>query len=61
MKQMARPAALEEPMALGSNGSGEAVGAQGSEIEAKEDIVKRLGRSPDCGDALVLSILVPTS
>jgi len=33
---------------------------QGIKIEPKEDIVKRLGRSPDCADALVLSILVPT-
>jgi hypothetical protein len=33
---------------------------QGLKIEAKEDIVKRLGRSPDCGDALVLAILVQT-
>jgi hypothetical protein len=32
---------------------------QGIKIEAKEDIAERLGRSPDCGDALVLSILVP--
>jgi hypothetical protein len=31
----------------------------GIQIEPKEDIVKRLGRSPDCEDALVLSILVP--
>jgi len=30
-------------------------------IEPKEDIAKRLGRSPDCGDALVLSILVPAN
>jgi len=34
---------------------------QGIQIEPKEDITKRLGRSPDCGDALVLSILVPTN
>jgi hypothetical protein len=33
---------------------------QGIQLESKEDIVKRLGRSPDCGDALVLSILTPT-
>ena len=33
---------------------------QGIKIEPKEDIVKRLGRSPDCADALVLSILMPT-
>ncbi len=26
-------------------------------VEAKEDIVKRLGRSPDCGDAVVLACL----
>jgi hypothetical protein len=32
---------------------------QGIKIEPKEDIVKRLGRSPDCGDAVVLSILMP--
>jgi hypothetical protein len=32
---------------------------QGIKIEAKEDIVKRLGRSPDCGDAVVLATLVP--
>jgi hypothetical protein len=33
---------------------------QGIKIEPKEDIVERLGRSPDCGDALVLSTLMPT-
>jgi len=33
---------------------------QGIKIEPKEDIVKRLGRSPDCAGALVLSILMPT-
>jgi hypothetical protein len=29
--------------------------ASGLKIEAKEDIVKRLGRSPDCADAIVLA------
>jgi len=29
--------------------------AQGIQVEQKEDIVKRLGRSPDAGDALVLA------
>lgn len=29
---------------------------QGIQIESKEDIVKRIGRSPDVGDALVLSL-----
>jgi hypothetical protein len=33
---------------------------QGIKVEPKEDVVERLGRSPDCADALVLSILVPT-
>ena len=28
-------------------------------VESKEDIVKRLGRSPDCGDAVVLSAYTP--
>jgi hypothetical protein len=32
---------------------------QGIQIEPKEDIVKRLGRSPDCGDAVVLATLMP--
>jgi hypothetical protein len=31
----------------------------GIQVEAKEDIVKRLGRSPDCGDAVVLSAYTP--
>ncbi len=31
----------------------------GIQIEAKEDIVKRLGHSPDCGDALGLAVLTP--
>jgi hypothetical protein len=31
---------------------------QGIKVEPKEDIVERLGRSPDCADALVLSILM---
>jgi len=34
---------------------------QGIKIEPTEVIVKRLGRSPDCADALVISILVPAS
>jgi hypothetical protein len=29
----------------------------GIQVESKEDIVKRLGRSPDCGDAVVLAAL----
>jgi len=29
--------------------------ASGLKIEAKEDIIKRLGRSPDCADAIVLA------
>ncbi len=29
---------------------------QGIQIESKEDIIKRIGRSPDVGDALVLSL-----
>jgi len=33
---------------------------QGVKIEPKEDIVKRLRRSPDCADAVVLSLQVPT-
>jgi hypothetical protein len=31
----------------------------GIKIEAKEDIINRLGRSPDCGDAVVYSTLMP--
>ena len=31
----------------------------GIKIEPKEDIADRLGRSPDCGDAIALSILTP--
>ena len=30
----------------------------GVQVEAKEDIVKRIGRSPDCGDAVALAHLV---
>ncbi len=30
--------------------------ARGIQVEAKEDIVKRLGRSTDCGDAVVLAL-----
>ena len=33
----------------------------GVRVELKEDIVARLGRSPDCGDAVVLSILMPAA
>lgn len=29
----------------------------GIQVESKEDIIKRLGRSPDCGDAVVLAAL----
>jgi hypothetical protein len=32
---------------------------QGIKVEPKEDIVKRLGRSPDCADAVVLAALRP--
>jgi len=32
---------------------------QGVKMESKEEIMKRIGRSPDCGDALVCSILLP--
>ncbi|HEV3084106.1 MAG TPA: hypothetical protein VGY66_30260 [Gemmataceae bacterium] len=32
---------------------------QGIKVEPKEDIVKRLGRSPDCADAMALAILRP--
>jgi hypothetical protein len=31
--------------------------ATGIQVEAKEDIVKRIGRSPDCGDAVALAHL----
>ena len=34
------------------------VTAQGIQIESKEDIVKRLKRSPDCSDAFVLALTV---
>jgi len=30
--------------------------ARGIQVEAKEDIIKRLKRSPDCGDAVVLAL-----
>ncbi|HEV3151304.1 MAG TPA: terminase, partial [Acidobacteriaceae bacterium] len=33
---------------------------QGIKVEPKEDIVKRLGRSPDCADAVVLAALRPS-
>ncbi len=32
--------------------------ANGVQVESKEEIVKRLGRSPDCGDAAVLALYV---
>jgi hypothetical protein len=32
-----------------------AYGLNGIRVESKEDVVARLGRSPDCGDAVVLS------
>jgi len=32
---------------------------QGIKVEPIEDVVKRLGRSPDCADAVVLAILRP--
>lgn len=35
--------------------------SNGIKIEAKEDIKKRLGRSPDCGDAVVLAWASPMS
>ena len=31
----------------------------GIQVESKDDIKKRLGRSPDCGDAAVLALFVP--
>jgi len=31
--------------------------ASGIQVEAKEDIVKRIGRSTDCADAFVLSLM----
>lgn len=34
-----------------------AMQTNGIKIESKEDIKKRLGRSPDCGDAVVLAVL----
>lgn len=33
--------------------------AAGVQIESKEDIHKRIGRSPDCGDAAVLALIAP--
>jgi hypothetical protein len=33
----------------------------GIKVEAKEDIKKRIGRSPDCGDAVVLAAYTPQS
>lgn len=32
----------------------------GIKVEPKEKVIERIGRSPDCGDAVVLSILVPS-
>ncbi len=33
--------------------------SSGVKIESKEDIHKRIGRSTDCGDAVVMAILLP--
>jgi hypothetical protein len=33
----------------------------GIQVEDKDDIVKRLGRSPDCADAVVLAAMPPTT
>lgn len=33
--------------------------ARGIQIESKEDIIKRIGRSPDCGDAVVMALSTP--
>lgn len=33
--------------------------ASGITVESKEDIIKRLGRSPDCGDAVVMAHYIP--
>jgi len=33
--------------------------ARGIQIESKEEIIGRLGRSPDCGDAIMLAALGP--
>ena len=33
----------------------------GVRVEPKEDVIARLGRSPDCGDAVVQAILMPTA
>ncbi len=33
---------------------------RGVKVEAKEEVIKRLGRSPDAGDALAYSILLPS-
>jgi hypothetical protein len=35
------------------------LGISGVKVEPKEKIVERLGRSPDCGDAVALAALVP--
>jgi len=29
--------------------------ARGIQVESKDEIIKRLGRSPDCGDAVVMA------
>ena len=34
--------------------------ARGIQIESKQDLLKRLGRSPDCGDAVVMALMTPT-
>jgi len=35
------------------------LGLRGIQAESKEDLIKRLGRSPDCGDAIVLAAWLP--
>jgi hypothetical protein len=35
--------------------------AGGVKIEAKDDLARRIGRSPDCGDAAVLALLMPAT
>lgn len=37
------------------------IAARGIQVESKEDIKKRIGRSPDCGDAVVLALYTPPS
>jgi hypothetical protein len=36
------------------------LGVSGIKVEPKEKIVERLGRSPDCGDAVALAALLPS-